>query len=46
VRYQAFVYRGAEHGFNNDTTPRFSAAAAGLAWQRTLSFFAQNLKSA
>ena len=45
VRYQAFVYRSVEHGFNNDTTPRFDAKAAGLAWQRTLSFFAQNLKS-
>ncbi len=45
VRFQAFVYRFAEHGFNNDTTPRFDAKAAGLAWQRTLSFFAQNLKS-
>ena len=44
VRYQAFVYRFAEHGFNNDTTPRFDAKAAGLAWQRTLSFFAQNLR--
>ena len=44
VRYQAFVYRGAEHGFNNDTTPRFDAKAAALAWQRTLSFFAQNLR--
>jgi carboxymethylenebutenolidase len=45
VRYQAFFYRGVEHGFNNDTTPRFEHKAAGLAWQRTLSFFAQNLKS-
>ena len=45
VRYQAFIYRFVEHGFNNDTTPRFDAKAAGLAWQRTLSFFAQNLKS-
>ena len=45
VRYQAFIYPGVEHGFNNDTTPRFDAKAAGLAWQRTLSFFAQNLKS-
>ncbi len=45
VRYEAFVYYGAEHGFNNDTTPRFDTRAANLAWQRTLSFFAQNLKS-
>ncbi len=33
-------------GFNNDTTPRFDAKAAALAWQRTLAFFAQNLKTA
>jgi carboxymethylenebutenolidase len=46
VKYEAFVYPGVEHGFNNDTTPRFDAKAAGLAWQRTLAFFAQNLKTA
>jgi len=46
VRYEAFVYPGVEHGFNNDTTPRFDAKAAGLAWQRTLAFFAQNLRAA
>ena len=44
VKYEAFVYPGVEHGFNNDTTPRFDARAAGLAWQRTLAFFAQNLR--
>ena len=46
VRYEAYVYPGVEHGFNNDTTPRFDAKAAALAWQRTLTFFAQNLKTA
>ena len=46
VKYEAFVYAGVEHGFNNDTTPRFDAKAAALAWQRTLAFFAQNLKTA
>ena len=46
AKYEAFVYPGVEHGFNNDTTPRFDARAAGLAWQRTLAFFAQNLRSA
>ena len=46
VRYEAYVYAGVEHGFNNDTTPRFDAKAAALAWQRTLTFFAQNLKTA
>jgi carboxymethylenebutenolidase len=44
VAYEAFVYDGANHGFNNDTTPRFDAAAAELAWGRTLDFFNSNLK--
>jgi carboxymethylenebutenolidase len=44
VRYQAFVYPGVQHGFNNDTTPRFDEAAAKLAWQRTVAFFNQNLR--
>jgi carboxymethylenebutenolidase len=43
VRYEAFIYPGTEHGFNNDTTPRFDAKAAGLAWARTLAFFKTNL---
>ena len=45
VRYQAFVYPGVEHGFNNDTTPRYDAAAAKLAWQRTIEFFKKYLRS-
>ncbi len=45
AKYEAFVYAGVEHGFNSDTTPRFDARAAALAWQRTLAFFAQNLKT-
>ncbi|MFN0182531.1 MAG: dienelactone hydrolase family protein [Aquabacterium sp.] len=36
VSYEAHRYPGTQHGFNNDTTPRFDAAAAALAWQRTL----------
>jgi carboxymethylenebutenolidase len=43
VRYQAYVYPGVQHGFNNDTTPRYDEAAAKLAWQRTVAFFKQNL---
>jgi carboxymethylenebutenolidase len=43
TRYQAYTYAGTQHGFNNDTTPRFDAAAAQLAWQRTLDFFRQQL---
>ena len=38
VRYEAYVYPGTQHGFHNDTTPRYDAAAAGLAWRRTLDF--------
>jgi dienelactone hydrolase len=45
VSYQAYVYPGVEHGFNNDTTPRYDAAAAKLAWQRTVAFFNQHLRS-
>jgi carboxymethylenebutenolidase len=43
VRYTAHQYAGTQHGFNNDTTPRFDAAAAKLSWDRTLAFFKQNL---
>lgn len=43
VRYQGFVYPGAEHGFNNDTTPRFNAEAAALAWSRTVELFRRTL---
>jgi carboxymethylenebutenolidase len=41
--YQAFFYPGTQHGFHNDTTPRYDEAAAELAWQRTLDFFAEKL---
>lgn len=44
VRYTAHVYAGTQHGFNNDTTPRFDAASAGLAWERTLAFIEKNLR--
>jgi carboxymethylenebutenolidase len=43
-RFEAFKYPGTQHGFNNDTTPRFDAAAAGQAWQRTVAFFNRNLR--
>lgn len=45
VDYTAHVYEGANHGFHNDTTPRYDTAAARLAWQRTLAFFNKNLRS-
>ncbi|WP_294535315.1 dienelactone hydrolase family protein [uncultured Rhodoblastus sp.] len=44
VKYQAYVYPGVEHGFNNDTTPRFDQAAADLAWARTLELFNRTLR--
>ena len=37
--YEAFIYPGANHGFHNDTTPRYDAAAAELAWERAVAFF-------
>jgi carboxymethylenebutenolidase len=45
VRYQAYIYPGAQHGFNNDTTPRYDEKSAKLAWQRTLDFFNRNLRA-
>ncbi|HMG22091.1 MAG TPA: dienelactone hydrolase family protein [Kofleriaceae bacterium] len=44
VKYQIFKYDGTQHGFNNDTTPRYDKAAAALAWKRTIEFFKKHLK--
>jgi carboxymethylenebutenolidase len=44
VNYTAYIYEGANHGFHNDTTPRYDEAAAKLAWQRTLDFFNKYLR--
>ena len=44
VRYEAFIYPGTEHGFNNDTTPRYDAKAVKLAWGRTVDCFHRALK--
>jgi len=44
ARYTAHQYPGTQHGFNNDTPPRFDAVAAKLAWDRTMAFFNQNLR--
>ena len=41
--FQAFIYPGVNHGFHNDTTPRYDEAAAKLAWSRTLDFFGEHL---
>jgi len=43
--YTAHVYAGANHGFHNDTTPRYDEAAAKLAWSRTVEFLARHLKA-
>ncbi len=45
VKYQAYIYPGVQHGFNNDTTPRYDEVAAKLAWQRTIAFFDQHLRA-
>ncbi|WP_080055564.1 dienelactone hydrolase family protein [Spirosoma aerolatum] len=41
--YTAYIYPNANHGFHNDTTPRYDKAAAELAWQRTIDFFKSKL---
>jgi carboxymethylenebutenolidase len=41
--YTAYIYPGVNHGFHNDTTPRYDKAAAELAWKRTIEFFTQKL---
>ena len=46
VKYEEHQYPGTQHGFNNDTTPRYDAAAAKLAWDRTLAFFKSRLQAA
>ena len=44
VRYEMFMYPKTQHGFHNDTTPRYDEAAAKLAWQRTVDFFNKQLR--
>jgi carboxymethylenebutenolidase len=44
IRYSGYVYEGAQHGFHNDTTPRYDEAAAKLAWKRTLDMFNKYLR--
>lgn len=45
VRYEMHMYPNTQHGFHNDTTPRYDEAAAKLAWQRTVDFFNKHLRS-
>jgi carboxymethylenebutenolidase len=44
--YQAFIYPAVNHGFHNDSTPRFDESAAKLAWSRTVAFFREQLAQA
>lgn len=44
VAYERHLYPGTQHGFNNDTTPRYDATAAKLAWERTLAFLDRHLR--
>ncbi|HMF76555.1 MAG TPA: dienelactone hydrolase family protein [Bryobacteraceae bacterium] len=44
ISYQEYVYENVNHGFHNDTTPRYDEAAAKPAWQRTVDFFNKNLR--
>jgi carboxymethylenebutenolidase len=45
VKYQMYMYPETNHGFHNDTTPRYDEAAAKLAWSRTVAFFNENLRT-
>jgi carboxymethylenebutenolidase len=42
-RYEAHIYPGTNHGFHNDSTPRYDEAAAKLGWERTLDWFKTHL---
>jgi carboxymethylenebutenolidase len=43
VPYEMYIYPGTQHGFHNNSTPRYQEAAAKLAWERTIAFFKKNL---
>lgn len=42
-KYQAYIYKDCNHGFHNDSTPRYDGKNANLAWKRTVNFFRENL---
>jgi len=44
VPYERHLYPGTQHGFHNDTTPRYDATAAKLAWERTIAFFNKHVR--
>jgi carboxymethylenebutenolidase len=43
LTYQAYIYSGTQHGFHNNSTPRYHEVSAKLAWERTVAFFRTNL---
>ena len=43
VPYEMFIYPGTQHGFHNNSTPRYQEAAAKLSWERTIAFFKKNV---
>ena len=43
VKHEAHFYPGTQHGFHNNSTPRYNEAAAKLSWERTIAFFKKNL---
>jgi len=45
IEYEIHVYEGAQHAFNNDTSPRYHPQAAKLAWERTIAFFRKKLET-
>jgi len=45
VHYEVYIYQGAQHGFHNDSTPRYDKAAADLSWQRTIALYNKVLKT-
>ena len=45
IPHTGYIYPGVNHGFHNDTTPRYDEAAAKLAWTRTIDFFKKTLRS-
>ena len=42
-KYEAYIYKDCNHGFHNDSTPRYDVKNADLAWSRTIEFFNTNL---
>jgi carboxymethylenebutenolidase len=44
IEHQAYIYPEVNHGFHNNTTPRYDKAAASLSWERTIAFFKEHLK--